>query len=90
LTLNGGEVILEGMTNPPPASEHVGVTEIGEMLGVSRQRANTLARRPDFPEPLARTKAGRVWKREDVVKWEEGWDRTNVGGRPPKKAGREP
>ncbi|MCX4799907.1 hypothetical protein OG497_39385 [Streptomyces sp. NBC_01242] len=73
------------MTNTEPAA-HVGVTEIGEMLNVSRQRANKLVARPDFPAPVARTKAGRVWAREAVVKWEQGWDRTNVGGRPPRNA----
>ncbi|MCX4554258.1 AlpA family transcriptional regulator [Streptomyces sp. NBC_01500] len=72
------------MTNTAPA-EHVGVTEIGEMLGVSRQRANKLVARPDFPAPVAQTKAGRAWERAAVEKWETGWDRHNVGGRPPQK-----
>ena len=76
-------MILRGMTNTPPTA-HVGVTEIGEMLGVSRQRANKLAARPDFPAPIAQTKAGRVWERAAVAQWEKGWDRTNVGGRPSK------
>lgn len=72
------------MTNTAPAAQHVGVTEIGEMLNVSRQRANRLVARPDFPAPVAQTKAGRVWERAAVVQWEKGWDRNNVGGRPPK------
>ncbi|MGY3341039.1 putative DNA-binding transcriptional regulator AlpA [Streptomyces filamentosus] len=72
------------MSNTPPAT-HVGVTEIGEMLSVSRQRANRLVAKADFPAPIAQTKAGRVWERAAVEKWAEGWDRTNVGGRPPKK-----
>ncbi|MFB7030961.1 MULTISPECIES: hypothetical protein [unclassified Streptomyces] len=71
------------MTNTDPPA-HVGVTEIGGMLGVSRQRANTLVKRPDFPAPFVETRAGRVWERKAVEKWEKGWDRTNVGGRPPK------
>ncbi|MCX4598322.1 helix-turn-helix domain-containing protein [Streptomyces sp. NBC_01549] len=76
------------MTNTAP-SPHVGVTEIGEMLNVSRQRANKLVARADFPAPVAQTKAGRVWERAAVEKWEKGWDRTNVGGRPPQKAPQE-
>ncbi|WP_331741439.1 hypothetical protein OG760_37685 (plasmid) [Streptomyces sp. NBC_00963] len=72
------------MTNTAPAGEHVGVTEIGELLTVSRQRANKLVARPDFPPPIAQTKAGRVWERAAVVAWEKNWDRHNIGGRPPK------
>lgn len=79
-------MILKGMTNTAPVGGHVGVTEIGELLGVSRQRANKLAARADFPPPVAQTKAGRVWERAAVVEWEKGWDRNNVGGRPPKNA----
>lgn len=61
-------------------------TEIGEMLNGSRQRANKLAARPDLHAPVAQTKASRVWAREAFVKWEQGWDRTSVGSRPPRNA----
>ncbi|MFJ5129912.1 helix-turn-helix transcriptional regulator [Streptomyces sp. NPDC088555] len=74
------------MTNTAPVGGHVGVTEIGELLGVSRQRANKLVARPEFPAPVAQTRAGRVWERAAVVAWEKGWDRDNVGGRPPRSA----
>lgn len=52
------------------------------MLVVSRQRANKLVNRADFPAPVVQTKAGRVWERAAVAQWEKSWDRTNVGGRP--------
>ncbi len=78
-------LILEGMTNTPP-SQHVGVTEIGEMLGVSRQRANRVVAKADFSEPVTQTRAGRVWERAAVEEWAKGCDRDNVGGRPPKNA----
>lgn len=51
----------------------MGTHEIAELLGVSRQRVDELARTDDaFPEPAARLKAGRVWNRADVERWAAG------------------
>ena len=61
-----------------------GLTEIGELLKVTRQRAFTLAQRRDFPEPIATSRAGRVWDLGEVEQWSNNWDRTNKGGRPRK------
>jgi prophage regulatory protein len=47
----------------------VGVTEIGDLLGVSRQRADQLTRIEAFPEPVAVLSAGRIWRRADVEAW---------------------
>lgn len=47
----------------------VGSHEIGQMLGVSRQRVSQLTARDDFPAPEAELAMGKVWRREDVVKW---------------------
>lgn len=47
----------------------VGLAEIGDMLGVSRQRVDQLARTKDFPEPVATISAGRIWRRADVEAW---------------------
>jgi prophage regulatory protein len=47
----------------------VGLTEIAEILGVSRQRAGQLADGDDFPEPISVLAAGRVWKRADIEAW---------------------
>lgn len=47
----------------------MGTKEIGDLLGVSRQRAQQLAQKPDFPEPQARLAAGPIWLREDVERW---------------------
>jgi predicted DNA-binding transcriptional regulator AlpA len=47
----------------------VGVKEIGEMLGVTRQRADQLADTAGFPEPISRISAGRIWRRQDVEAW---------------------
>ena len=56
----------------------VGVAEAAELLGVSRQQVHRLARRPDFPAPVAQLKAGKIWRREDV----EQWAQEHAGRRP--------
>ena len=51
-------------------SRHVvGAHEIGEMLGVTRQRANQLAREVGFPRPLGVLRMGKVWRRSVVEAW---------------------
>ncbi|MGR6321553.1 DNA-binding protein [Micromonospora soli] len=47
------------------------MAEIAAFLGVSRQRANTLADRGDFPEPIAHLTVGRVWATADIRAWAE-------------------
>ena len=48
----------------------IGVPEVAGILGVSRQRADELSRRRDFPEPYAIIGARtRAWKRTDVEAW---------------------
>lgn len=42
------------------------------MLGVSRQRVQQLTSKPDFPQPVAELKAGKVWLRSAVVRWASG------------------
>jgi Prophage CP4-57 regulatory protein (AlpA). len=49
--------------------ELMGAAEIKELLGVSRQRVQQLIRRPDFPKPIASLAMGKVWRREDVLRW---------------------
>lgn len=47
-----------------------GVTEVREILGVSRQRVHQIIRdHPDFPEPVAELAVGRIWNRKEVVQW---------------------
>lgn len=59
----------------PTLPELVGVGEVAELLGVSRQRASGLARSPSFPRPLAELKAGPVWARMAVERFAEQWQR---------------
>ena len=48
----------------------VSVTEIAEILGVSRQRVNQLIRAyDDFPPPEADLAIGRVWRRTQIEDW---------------------
>jgi predicted DNA-binding transcriptional regulator AlpA len=47
----------------------MGTSEIAKLLGVSRQRANQLAQREGFPEPIARLAAGPIWEAGAVEQW---------------------
>ena len=61
-----------------------GISEIAELLGVSRPSAARYVERDDFPEPVGRLARGRVWFRADV----EAWGKANLPLRPgrPRKA----
>lgn len=65
-----------------PAPEFVGVAEVAELLGVSRQRVVQLAARDDFPTPVARLASGPVWRKGDLSTFADGWQRK--AGRPRK------
>jgi hypothetical protein len=67
----------------PPGPELVGIAELAELAGVSRQRASILARREGFPDPLATLAAGPVWDLHAVRRFLEGW--TRQVGRPAKQ-----
>ncbi len=48
----------------------MGVAEIAEMLGVSRQRVHAISSQSDrFPPPVANLSAGKIWLRSDVEAW---------------------
>lgn len=47
----------------------VGVAEIAELLGVSRQQVHRLSVQEGFPEPVARLSAGTIWRRRDIERW---------------------
>jgi predicted DNA-binding transcriptional regulator AlpA len=51
-------------------SHLVGVSEIAEMLGVSRQRVDQISKSdPHFPQPEAVLKGGKVWARKAIDRW---------------------
>ncbi|WP_097992331.1 hypothetical protein [Streptomyces sp. f51] len=64
----------------PIVPELAGISEIAEMFDVGRQRAAQLAKRDDFPPPVAQLKAGPVFLASQVRGFEARWDRH--GGRP--------
>lgn len=57
------------------APELVGVSEVGEILGVSRQRISALRTSEFFPKPAAELKSGPVWFLSDLQRFIQDWDR---------------
>jgi prophage regulatory protein len=50
----------------------LGISELRVRLGgVSRQRADQVTRRDDFPKPCAGLAQGRIWCGPDVERWFE-------------------
>ncbi|MDP8930113.1 MAG: hypothetical protein M3O70_16480 [Actinomycetota bacterium] len=69
----------------PPIPQLVGISDIAELLDVSKQRAWALAHdRDDFPRPIMIVSAGPLWLREAVEAFDERWARKP--GRPKKSA----
>lgn len=64
----------------PARPELVGLSEIAELLEVSRQRASQLRSLPAFPAPVAELRSGPVWYRSDITRFEDSWERK--AGRP--------
>jgi prophage regulatory protein len=61
--------------------ELLGVTEVAEVLGLSRQRVQQLTETdPDFPEPAASLARGRVWSRESIEAWAKATGRQITSG----------
>lgn len=58
----------------------MGAKEIGDLLGVSRQRVQQLISRPDFPEPYDTLSMGKVWLREDIERWANARQMRLAGG----------
>lgn len=56
-----------------------GVTEVAELIGVSRQRFADLRVRPDFPEPVAELASGPVWDIAAIRRWSESGARRGPG-----------
>jgi predicted DNA-binding transcriptional regulator AlpA len=48
-----------------------GLSEVADLLGVTKRTAQRYTKRADFPEPIATLAATPVWKQRDVEKWRE-------------------
>lgn len=66
---------LERQNAQPTLPELVGVGEVAELLGVTRQRASALARSRGFPAPLVTLRSGPVWTRPSVDRFVRSWHR---------------
>lgn len=55
----------------------VGVAEIAEMHGVTRQGVHQLTQLEGFPEPETVPSAGVIWPRADVERWGRATGRLN-------------
>jgi hypothetical protein len=62
----------------------VGLAEVAEVLGVSKQRVSELRDREDFPRPVAELRSGPVWRLVNLQTFIGAWDRRP--GRPPRGA----
>lgn len=64
------------MATVTKTAEIMGVTEIGEMLGVSPRTVSQWRIRGIFPEPDVVLAVADLWKRETVTAWAEATGRT--------------
>lgn len=46
-----------------------GTAEVAQILNVSPQQVHRLAKRADFPEPVAELQAGRIWLTPEIEAW---------------------
>lgn len=53
----------------------VGVAEVAEILGVTKQRASVICQRDDFPAPITKLASGPVWRAGAVSTFKAGWRR---------------
>lgn len=59
----------------PTYPEMLGVSEVAELLGVSKQRVSELRERGRLPVPFTELRAGPIWPRPAIERFLERWDR---------------
>lgn len=67
--------VFESSLEEPDYPTLLGVTELSEILQVSKQRASELARLPHFPRPVAQLASGPVWDYSMIQTFVAEWDR---------------
>jgi predicted DNA-binding transcriptional regulator AlpA len=55
------------MNDDDQPDDVVSLAGAAPILGVNRSRTYELSRRADFPDPVAETPLGRLWRRSDIV-----------------------
>lgn len=65
----------ERRANAPTLPELVGASEVGGMLGVSRQRVHQLRENPAFPAPLVEVAMGPLWHARAIEAFAREWAR---------------
>ena len=71
----------ERRADMPTLPELVGASEVGQMLGVSRQRVHQLREHATFPAPLVEVAMGPLWDARAIDAFARAWSRRP--GRPP-------
>lgn len=66
---------LDARLAEPTIPALIGVAELAETLGVTKQRASALARSAGFPLPIAELAAGPIWAEPMVRRFVEEWER---------------
>ncbi len=72
--------LVQQLAEPEPT--YAGVTEVAELLGVSKQRVSELRTSAAFPAPIAELAAGPVWSVPTLTRFIDTWERKP--GRPRK------
>lgn len=65
----------ERSLDAPTFPNVLGVSELAQLLGVSRQRVSELARRSHFPKPFAELAAGPIWLEPTIRRFVSEWER---------------
>jgi hypothetical protein len=66
------------------APDLVGVSELADLLKVSKQRISKISSAAEFPKPIAKLAAGPIWRKIAIARFAEAWERRP--GRPRKAA----
>jgi predicted DNA-binding transcriptional regulator AlpA len=84
-------IVKTGPTLRPMTQDLIGVAEVAEILGVSRQRVHQLVQsEADFPKPEAVISAGRIWLRPAIEEWAGQHPRRQSSVGSPHLSGAEP
>jgi predicted DNA-binding transcriptional regulator AlpA len=52
-------------------SDLIGLTELAEVLGVSKNEANAIRQRHGFPQPVRKFRMGPAWDKLQVLAWND-------------------